>query len=181
MTHLQASSTAHTHFTLYSLKSPIKLLFSKHNSGGSRIPCANRTWWRERKKRKQCDVVLLATVWWPHQSATRHSSSPCLVSIIPTHMHRERDRERGRGAVLLILLLPLLQPTHPTWGMYRDDTTLHITHLHKPNLKTLLSCKPWGNAVFVYTESSQRLSQKHFTWALFYWSRDTANNGKPIF
>lgn len=38
--------------------------------------------------------------------------------------------------------LLLLQPTHPTWGMYRNDTTLHITHLHKPNLEPdpKLSC-----------------------------------------
>lgn len=49
-------------------------------------------------KRENSDVLLLATVWWPHQSATRHSSSPCLVSIIPTHMHRERV------AVLLICI-----------------------------------------------------------------------------
>lgn len=126
-------------------------------------------------------MVLLATVWWPHQSATRHSSSRCPRLHHPhTHAQRVRQRE-GKGSCPPHLRLPLPQPTHPTWGMYRDDTTLHITHLREPNLKTLLSCKPWGNAVFVYTESFQRSSQKHFTWVLFYWSKDAPNDRKHIF
>lgn len=55
-----------------------------------------------------------------------------------THTHAHRDRERScppRLCAFLPLLL-LLQPTHPTWGVYRDDTTLHITHLRMPNSKT---------------------------------------------
>lgn len=57
----------------------------------------------------------------------------------PSYPHTCRERV----AVLLICIpLLLLQPTHPTWGMYRNDTTLHITHLHKPNLELdpKLSC-----------------------------------------
>lgn len=55
-----------------------------------------------------------------------------------THTHEHRDRERSCPPLLCasLPLLLLLQPTHPTWGVYRDDTTLHITHPHTPNLKT---------------------------------------------
>ena len=88
----------HTHFTLYSLKSPIKLLFSKHNSRGSRIPCANRTWWRAKKKKEK-------TVWCgaaSHSLMTSPERYAALVFPLPSspsspHTCTESETERGEG------------------------------------------------------------------------------------
>jgi len=143
-----------------SLSLPQKNIPSPNITADSRIPSAPRRWWRV-KNRQRYDVVLLATVWWPHQSATQHSSSPCLVSIILTHMHREREWERGLCPLLL------LQSTHPTWGMYRDDTTLHISYLQEPNLELdpILTCKPWGNTLL---ETLSSHPEKDFTFCKCY-------------
>lgn len=105
----------------------------------SRIPSALRRWWRAKKNsnnKKWCGAVSHSLMTSPQSYAALIFP---LLHVHHTHTqwdtHTHRERERHCPPHLRPLLLLLLQPTHTTWGMYREDTTLHITHLHKPNLE----------------------------------------------
>lgn len=134
------TSMCHTFLTTCSLYA---LKFPKNSS--SRIFCANKSW--RIKKRKQCDAVLLATMWWPQQGATERSSSPCLVSSYPhtcTHRKRERARSCPPHLCALLPLLLLLQNYASNLGHVqgRHNSSHHSSTQAKFKTRTPMpSCK----------------------------------------
>lgn len=158
-----------THIYTHTCTARSNPLFSP-NVQYSRIPSALRRWWRAKKNnnnKKWCGAVSHSLMTSPQSYAALIFP---LLDLHHTHTLRHRERERGRHCPphLRPLLLLLLQPTHTTWGMYREDTTLHITHLHKPNLEL-------GPCAHTNHEEMHFCKQKR-TPPLQYW---TENNNPP--
>lgn len=94
-------------------------------------------------------------------SSLRSLSSPSRFAFLRSHLCASHPPS------------PPLQPTHPTWGVYRDDTTPHITHPHKPDLKqdpvlTRISKRAWSEdaSTHTHTHTCARTTQK--TQGAFY-------------
>lgn len=115
------------------------------------------------------DVVLLATVWWPHHRATQHSSSPCCMCT--THIHSETHTHRERKALSSSFTSPAASAapayTHNLGHVQgRHNTSHHSSTLAKFRTGPMCSHKP----------REMHFCKQKRTPTLQYW---TKNNNPP--